>query len=487
MILINPQAGREKQLGYFARYVPLALPLGIGCLAGYLLSRNKQVEILDEELASITVDVLRGAVRGLEKPYIFGLSCLTANIARGYALAKIIKNLYPDAKIIFGHIHPTVLPEEALNTGDIDIVVRGEGELVLDSLYDAIKNGRSIDSISGISFFKNSQIIHNPVSEFISLSDLPAFPYHLFDRSRYDFSYIATSRGCPYNCIFCSQKNISGGRVRYLEIERVVDQIKILVDQYGQKCLSIVDDNFVVDKERVKKLCQAIVREGLHKKTFFSCQTRGDAITKDILGYLKEANFKTIGLGLETASERLMKIINKGERVEDNIRAARLIKSMGLNIAGAFILGLPTETRQERWQSYHLAKDLDIDYVRFNNATPYPGTVLYKIAKEEGRLNIYGTWENFNAVATLIGGLSGMPLAYVPATTTEKELKKDILKTNFYFSLRPQKVIQVFTDGLGAAGWFTLPDKWYLKPREWYYLFRLGFYLLKNFIMLFFA
>lgn len=485
MILINPQAGREKQLGYFARYVPFTIPLGIGCLAGYLLSKNKKVKILDEEVAPITEEVLKEVVKGLEKPYIFGLSCLTANIARGYLLAKMIKNLYPDSRVIFGHIHPTVLPEEALNAGCVDIVVRGEGELVLDSLYDAIKNNKDISLISGISFIKNGKIIHNPISEFIDLKDLPIFPYHLFDKNRYDFSYIATSRGCPYNCIFCSQKNISGGRVRYLEIEKVIEQLKLLINKYDQKYISIIDDNFVVDKERVRKLCEAIIRENLHKKAFFSCQTRGDAITKEILECLKEANFKIVGIGLETASERLMKIINKGETVEDNIKAAKLIKSMGFNIGGAFILGLPTETREERWQSYKLAKELDIDYVRFNNATPYPGTILYEIAKKEGRLNIYKTWENFNAVATLINGLSDIPLAYVPANANEKELKKDILKTNFYFSMRPKKIIQIFTDGLNAGGWFTLPAGWYLKPKEWYYLGRLGFYLAKNFVMMF--
>lgn len=485
MILINPQAGREKQLGYFARYVPFTIPLGIGCLAGYLQSKNKKVKILDEEVAPITEEILRDAVSNLEKPYIFGLSCLTANIGRGYALSKMIKNLYPDSYVIFGHIHPTVLPEEALNTGYVDIVVRGEGELVLESLYDALKNHQDFFKINGISFIKDGKVIHNPIAAPIDLKNLSVFPYHLFNEKLYDFSYVVTSRGCPYNCIFCSQKNISGGRVRYFNTDYVIEQFKLLVNKYNQKYICLVDDNFVVDKERVKKVCEAIVKENLHQKAFFSCQTRGDAITEEILTYLKRANFKIIGLGLETASERLMKIINKGEKVADNIKAAKLIKSMGFNVAGAFILGLPTETKEERWQAYKLAKELDIDYVRFNNATPYPGTALYEIAKQEGRLNIYKTWENFNAVATLVGGLTNIPLAYVPMTTKERELKKDILKTNFYFSMRPKKIIQIFTDGKNANGWFILPDKWYFSPKELYYLGRLGFYLVKNFIMMF--
>jgi len=480
MILINPQAGREKKLGYFSHYVPLVIPFGVALLAAFLLARGKRVKLLDEELNPITEEKLEEAVRDLEEPYIFGFSCLTTNIARGYELAKLIKNKYPTSKIIFGGIHPTVLSEEVLNTGHVDIVVRGEGETTLNSLYGAIKNNQDFSQIRGISFKHRGKIIHNQLADLIDLDELPPFPYHLFDSQRYDFGFISTSRGCPYNCIFCSQRNISQGKIRYFDTDLIINQIRLLIEKYNQRYIFLTDDNFVVNKERAKDLCEAIVKNGFHNKVIFNCQTRSDAVDEEILGYLKKANFVCVGLGLETTSERLMKLINKGETVEDNIKAIKLIKSAGLKVYGAFIWGLPTETREERWNSFKLAKKLKIDYVRFNNATPYPGTKLYEMAKSEGRLNIQGIWENLNAVATLVDGLDSVPLAYVPLTTTQKELKKDILRANLYFYLRPSKIIEMLSKRVNSSGWFILPKQWYFKPKEWYYLSRLGFYVLRN-------
>ena len=135
MILINPYYNRTQKLGIFARYVPVSVPLSIGTLAGYLLHQEKQVKILDEYITPITYEVLDDYIRDLSPPYIFGISCVSAAIGRGYELATMIKTKYPDSKIILGGIHPTVLPEEALATGYVDIAVRGEGEETLNLLY----------------------------------------------------------------------------------------------------------------------------------------------------------------------------------------------------------------------------------------------------------------------------------------------------------------------------------------------------------------
>jgi len=135
----------------------------------------------------------------------------------------------------------------------------------------------------------------------------------------------------------------------------------------------------VVNKERTKQVCNLIVEKGYHKKADFGCQTRGDAIDQEILEHLKKANFTSIAFGMETGSERMMKIINKGETVEQNVRAARLAKEYGFKVMASFIMGLPTETKEERKMTFDLANSLDLDYAKFNNATPYPGTELYDI------------------------------------------------------------------------------------------------------------
>jgi len=477
MILINPYFDRAKKLGIFARYVPLTVPQSIGALAGYLLKQGKQVRILDEHITPITYEVLDDQVKGLSQPYIFGISCLTAGIGRGHELSKMIKAKYPESVVIMGGIHPTVLPEEALETGHVDIVVRREGEEVLDSLYDAIKGGGDYSQIQGISFKDKGHIIHNPEAELPDINSLSPFPYHLFAKypGAYDLRSVMSSRGCPYDCIFCSQRSVSGRKYRYTTPEKVTEELDLLINTYHLTHISFYDDNFVVNKERTKQLCELICNNNFHKMATFDCQTRGDAVDSDVLSYLKMANFTAVDLGLETASERLMTLLNKGETVERNIEAVRLLQEFGFQVSGTFILGLPTETREERWQSRRLAKELRLDYVRFNNATPYPGTKLYEMAREEGRLYIEKDWGNLNACGTLVQGpFAKTRLAYVPKTTTEKELMKDIIRINISFSLTPKRVFRILIGGGTPCGWLLLPKRWYLHPKEWYYLTKFG-------------
>lgn len=474
MILINPLSQR---LGDFYRYLPVSPHIGIGTLAGYLLSKGKKVKILDDDINPITDGVLGNSVKSLSKPYIFGISCVTAGIGRGYGIAKFIKTKYPDSKVILGGIHPTVLPDEALQTGNVDIVVRGEGEETLDLLYDAIKNKQDYSKIPGISFMEDGHVVHNPAARvFADLDLLPPFPYYLFEGhlDRYNFGFILTARGCPYDCIFCSQRLISGRRYRYTSCQKVIDMLDLLINKYNQRSIVFLDDNFLVNKERIRELCNLIIRRGFHKKSIFHCQARGDSIDTDSLRHLGKANFKYIGFGIETASERLMKLINKQETVQDNINAVKLAKKFGFKVTATFIFGLPTETKEERWSAYKLAKTLDIDFARFNNATPYPGTKLFEIAKEEIVLNVGKNWGNLNACGSLSGGyFDKTRLAYVPKGTNEEELKRDVFKANLCFYLRPKSILRIIREGMIPSGWFLLPKRWYIKPNEWYYLFRL--------------
>ncbi len=476
MILINAQDRRTDKLGAFARYVPLSIPIGIASLAAYLIDKGHNVRIWDDAIKMLTPEDIKELLKDCEKPYIFGVSCLTASISRGFAIAKYIRRTFPDAKIIFGGIHPTVLPEATLNSGLADFVIRKEGEVPLERLYIALKRGASYEDINNLSFKKNGKIIHNSTMPGPDMNTLPPFPYYLFEKhkDRYDFGFVIGSRGCPYNCIFCSQRSITGGGFTYRSAEKVVDDIELLVNEYNRKLITFSDDNMLTNKERIRVMCDLIQKRGLHKKVAIDCQVRGDDISEDILKRLKAANFITLNFGLETASERLMHLVNKKETVETNLRALQMAKEFGFQLSGTFILGLPSEIKEERLESYKLARKY-LDYVRFNNATPYPGTKLYEIAKEEGRLNIGKDWENLNACGTLVeGAFSKKPLPYVPLGTTEMELKLDILKYNLFFSFRWKVIKNLVNRKKGTSGWFKMKKNWFLDYREWVHLTRLS-------------
>ncbi len=480
MILINP---KSTKFGIFQRYVPLSVPIGVGYLAGYLLENGRKAEVIDEHIDPLSRQVLSRLLEKLSPPYIFGISTLTACAQRSYEIAGQIKHWYPDSAIILGGIHPTVLPEEALENTAVDFVVRGEGEGILLELCDAIKNRRDCSGIKGLSYKSGGKLIHNPPAELPVLDSFPPFPYHLFENGlgKYNFSFISSSRGCPYECIFCSQRSISGKRFRYVSEEVVLGEIGLLINKYNQGHINFVDDNFTADKQRVISLCRGMIERGFQKKATFDCQTRADAVDDEVLLSLKSAGFRMINYGLETASERLMVLLNKKETVAENIAAVQLTKKHGFGVSGTFIFGLPTETKKDRWQAYKLAKELDLDYVRFNNATPYPGTKLYEIAKNEGRLFVEEGWANLNACASLVqDSLAESKLPYFPEGCEEKELKKDIIRANLLFSLRPIKVFKLLIRRIGPAGWFYLPPKWYLNPKEWWGLIKLGASLLRS-------
>lgn len=475
MLLINPSYNRKQKLGGFSRYVPISVPLGIGYLAAYLLKHENRVRILDEEIMSASAEAIDEYVSGLEQPYIFGFSCLTAGISRAHDLAGILKKRFPGCKVIFGNIHPTVLPEDVLADENVDIVVRGEAEEVLNELYGRIKNSKDFTDIKGISFRKNGSFAHNESAPLPDVEKIPKFPYYLFEQhsGRYELGFIASSRGCPYDCIFCSQRSISGRKYRFFPPETVIESIEELIFKYNRSWITFVDDSFLMNKKRVIELCDIILKKGLHKKAMFDCQARGDTVDEQILKLLREAGFRTIHFGIETATERLMKLIDKKETVQRVVDGIKLAKNCGFQVSGTFILGLPTETKEERRANYLLAKELSLDYVRFNNATPYPGTKLYEIAKKEGRFNVGERWGNCNACGTLVESpFKPNPLAYVPIGTSEDELRHDILKYNLFYSFRLKSILKILKEKVGPAGWLALPEKWYFKIEEWAYLLK---------------
>lgn len=486
MVLINVQGNRTEKLGVFAKFVPLSVPVGIGALAAYLIKHGHQVKIWDEGIKMLNIEDIKALVQENQEPYVFGLSCLTASIHRAHYLARQIKKIIPHSIVILGGIHPTVLPDESLSNKEVDFVIRKEGEVALESLYRALKNKDNYENINGISFKKDGKIIHNLTIPAPEMSCLPAFPYYLFEKNkdRYDFGFVVSSRGCPYDCIFCSQRSITGRRFTSRTPQQVIEDIDLLVNKYKQSLITFSDDNMLTNKQRIKELCEIIVKKGFNKQTAFQCQVRGDSVNDDILKSLEQANFITLDYGLETASERLMVLINKGETVEENIRALELSKKYKFQLSGTFILGLPGETKKERYQSYALARKY-LDYVRFNNATPYPGTKLYEIAKQEGRLNVGKNWDNLNACGTLVEGpFSKKRLAYVPLGSSELELKTDILKYNLFFSVRWKVIKDLLSRKSGTVGWFRLPSLWFFK-KELFYLFILAFKVIKSWAGLF--
>jgi len=466
MLFINPAVDKGSQLLIVKKFTYATFPTAIGYLCGYLRKKyNDDPQILDEQIYDLTYERLKLELSKLKHPRVVGIPNLTVTTKRVVELTKIIKGINPEITIVVGGIHPTVLPEEILTQSRADIAVRGEGELTLGEIYNCIKDKKSYKEISGISYKENSEIIHRPNRELIkNIDEIPPFPYELFeDNIKYysDFGTVISSRGCPFDCIFCSQRAISGKSYRYHSVARILGEVELLIEKYQQKKIWFMDDNFAIDKKRLFELLDGIISKGFHKKTAFIAQTRGKEINRDIVKKLKECNFISLAFGVETGSERLMKLINKSELVQDNIRGIEMTHEAGILTDGSFIFGLPTETRDDRYKTLKLACSLPLDGARFNIAVPYPGTQLYQIAKQENRLNVTQDWQN----CCNQHYLQSNTLPYVPINTHPEVLIFDTILANLTFSLKPSTIYKMlFKSPLSGGGVISLPKRWYLKP-----------------------
>jgi len=463
LILVSP---KNTQLGRFKRFVPVSVPIGVGILAGFLRKHGFLTRILDTDLIDIDLSTIEAELNQCKKPRIVGVSVMTANVANGYKIASLVKSVDKEVVVIFGGIHATVMPDEVLQNENVDFVVKGEAEHTLLELIRQIKGGKiEKDKLGNIGFRENGQIVYTKAStKMLEINDVPMFPYDMFDSSKYNLGFILTSRGCPFDCIFCSQRVITRRVYRYTDSERVMEELDYIINTLKQPNVTFFDDYFTGDKKRVLELCSMIQERGFHKKASFGVQTRGDSIDKELMIAMRAANFDSLMFGIETAVDHLMELINKKETVQENIDAVKLAKEMGFTVEATFIYCFPTETFDDRFKALSLALEIGIDRARFNNATPYPGTEMYNMVKEE--LNIEPGWVNFSSAGAVTAGIRRKHLLpYVPEGCTVNELEGTVLLANLLFYLNLSNLKKLFNPQQGGSGkWFEVPKGKLFSP-----------------------
>lgn len=485
VLLLNPTINPKTQNRIITEIIRASFPFSLGHLAGYLLHNgNFPVQIIDEQITPLSDADIEALISGMEGPKIIGITTLTATCSRAYELSDRIKQIDANATVILGGVHVSVMPEEGLGRKGVDIVVRGEGEITLSEIVKCIFDGTDYYGVQGISFKRNGSFVHNPDRPLIKdLNTLPLFPYHLFEKDfeRYPgFSSIQTSRGCPYGCIFCSQRNISGRGYRYVRAERALQDIETLANRYGSRLIRIMDDNIGANKKRLMELLEMIIDKGFNKRVSFEAPMRGDNLDLEILEKLKEANFSLLTFGLETASESLMTMINKGESVDDVVNAIKMTASKGISTGTTLIFGLPTESGKDRWEAIKLVSSLPLDSVRFNLLTPYPGTPIYNQLIKDNRIIIREGWENFSVQYMW----EGDDLPYVPDNTGRYELMFTTMLANLLFYVRPSGIKKLFTKSAAGGNVISLTNRWYFTGFL-FKIIRVGSYLSRRFIVIF--
>ena len=390
ILLMTTDPPKESPWGLGRRFPPL----GLSYVAGALVKAGYKVEMLDNYLLKKPIGEVKEIIKRLS-PQIVGITCGSVTFSRCIETAKAVKDVLPSCKVVVGGWHPSYLPESLLQHPEIDYVIMGEGERAIVELTECIVKGvddSGISKISGLAYRKENKFVKNAPDLINNLDDVPfparhLLPMHLYSR---EMEYLSVKpvdtmnviRGCPYNCAFCETKKIWGSKCRAFSAPRVVEELNILVSEYGTKGIYFVGDNFTINKKRTIELCNAIKKEKLDLQ--WVCDTRVDLISRDLVKEMKTAGCRTIWFGVESGSARVLKKINKQITLQQALAAFKLCKEEDVRTASSFMLGLPGETVEDMKATYKFARKLDPDWVRFNIFVGYPGSDLYDEIKEKG-------------------------------------------------------------------------------------------------------
>lgn len=379
-------------------------PLGLAYVAAALERNGFQIEIFDNYLLERPIEEVKLEVEK-RSPEIVGITCSSLTYAKCVETAKAVKEACPSCKVVVGGPHPSYMPQTMLQHKEIDYVVIGEGEQAMAKLADSVVKGeedRIIAKIPGVACRLDGEMVRN-APEFISDLDTVPFPArHLLPMQMYDraLNYVNVKpvdtmsiiRGCPYECAYCETRELWGTTCRAFSPQRVVEEIKHMVERYGSKGIYFVGDNFTTNKNRTAKLCRLIKVNKLDLK--WTCETRADLISKELLVDMKSAGCQTIFFGLESGSPQIQQKLNKKIDLLEVERTFELCRQVGIRTATSFMLGIPGETIGDMKATFKFAKNLRADWCQFNIYVACPGSKLYDEVISQG---LYDQMDNYLA------------------------------------------------------------------------------------------
>ncbi len=379
-------------------------PLGLAYVAAALETNGFHVEILDNYLLERPIEEVKLEVRK-HAPEIVGITCSSLTYTRCIETAKAAKEAYPSCRVVAGGPHPSYMPQTMLQHEEIDYVVIGEGEQAMVKLAASIMKGEenaAIAKIPGVACRINGEVIKN-APEFISDLDQVPFPArHLLPMQMYDraLSYLSVKpvdtmsilRGCPYNCAYCETRELWGNTCRAFSPQRVTDEIKHMVENYGSRGIYFVGDNFTINKNRTAELCRLIRNNRIDVK--WICETRADLISKELLVEMKSAGCQTIFFGVESGSLPILQKLGKNINLQEVEHSFELCRQLGIRTATSFMLGIPGETVNDMKASFKFAKHLNADWCQFNIYVACPGSRLYDEVMSQG---LYDQMDNYLA------------------------------------------------------------------------------------------
>jgi anaerobic magnesium-protoporphyrin IX monomethyl ester cyclase len=381
------------------REITSSVPLGVMSIASYIRTKGHSVEILADTVSRLKKKLVKFNLRRT----VVGFSATTDVVELAMELCAWLKEeLSPDVYCVIGGIHATAMPQETLMASEFDCLVQGEGELTLLELLERFLAGADRPYRVPGTWEKdgNGGIVAAPPRALIQdLDTLPKPAFDLVDFNRWRgfirttdvhckrVAYLLTSRGCPFDCVFCDSKSLWQRKLRAHSVRYCADVMEELVEKYQLDGFSFLDDELVVHKKRILELCSEIEKRGLHKRIKWEAHSTASASDEEVFRIMREAGCVNVRIGLESGSEKVLRFLKRGQsNVEKNYRAVRMARAAGLHVFGSFIIGSPEETVDDILDTIHFIRNSGITDCAVFVAVPYPGTDLYAICKEKGYL-----------------------------------------------------------------------------------------------------
>lgn len=405
-------------------------PVGVLSIATLLRKNNIKAEVTDLNIENIN----KWDIKDFD---VIGFSILHSNIENSLRISSEIKQRFPEKAIIAGGPHVNSYPEFFIKKEFFDLVAVGEGEYALLELFQQ----NPINGIKGL-YYKDEQkqIQFNGYRDRIKNLDLLPFPdlslvnyknYYIPIKKTEPVSYIMSSRGCPFNCIFCFQS--LGKQWFSRSPENVVEEIEYQINTFSVKELCIFDDNFTLDIERAKKICRLLLEKKIQISIQLTNGIRVDSVDRELLSMMKEIGLWFVALSPETGSQETMKKIEKNFNLEKVFEVVQICKELNLVTDACYMIGFPWEKKEDIEKTIDFALQLNADISQFSRVVPIPGTKLFNQMGLDKNLN-------FDKDNGILYGTTKHKTAYLDKKTIHKLIKKAYRK--YYFN--PKRILRIF-------------------------------------------
>ncbi|MBN2094130.1 MAG: radical SAM protein [Candidatus Zambryskibacteria bacterium] len=447
ILLINPSLV-QAEIGHYSKETEknrgVYPPLGLCYIASVLEKNGHGVKIVDCDAEKDYWNIIESTTKEFQ-PDVVGFYIMTWTFVAANDLAKKIKEIKSNIKLIVGGPGVTCMPRESLEYGVFDLAVISEGEVTVVELVKALEKGKgNFSDILGLAYKEKGEVkINNPRPLIENLDSIPFPARHLLpSKDRYfdvftiekHFATVIATRGCPFNCSFCDRKNRMGKNWRVRSPQNLIDEVEKIYKEEDIREFMFFDDNFIVRKQWVSEVCDEILKRRL--KIVWECRSRVDTINEEVLSKMKKAGCYRIRFGFEAGDNRILKVLNKGITKEQSIKCAKICKKIGMEMVGYFMMGSPEETKETIQKTLDLALEIDPAFAVFSKTIIIPGTELFLWAIANNQIDSK-YWDRF---------MKGKEKDGAPSLDTkelpEKEVTEFVKMANKKFYIRSSYMIR---------------------------------------------